>query len=299
MPKLSGIAFDLIYKGQVASEGHIDLYDVARGLIGFHRSLALTTHLVLQGEIITQATSLKGARIITQPAEEGSWKITAIIATGMLTLATAPKESVPGHLIYSLYDYVVKESLGFHVDFDKSLGQQIDEARSLNDKLSAITVNKADSLIEKCSTALEDIHRLIVFSETAESATIISHYRGQSSQVGPPFSHLTYEFMRFTERTPDTNKLYGVVSSYNTNTFKGRLFVPERGRPIPFELSPECRTQKVVTLVLRSMMGGANRNRPTEKSLLEVRAFVNTSKQGYVKSLLIVEVLPSSDFVAL
>jgi hypothetical protein len=76
----------LAYAGSEADNSEIDLYDVAQALIGFQRSLALTTHLVLNDEIITQAPFLKGARILAAPPEEGSWKITALVmglATGL------------------------------------------------------------------------------------------------------------------------------------------------------------------------------------------------------------------------
>ena len=47
--------FTLSYVGSEASHAEIDFYDVARAMLGFQRSLALTVHLVQNGEIITQA----------------------------------------------------------------------------------------------------------------------------------------------------------------------------------------------------------------------------------------------------
>jgi hypothetical protein len=108
----------LTYSGRESDDNEIDLYDVAQGLIGFERSLALTTHLVLNNEIITQAPALKGARILARPAQSGSWELTAtilVLAAGAIyKLGTAPKESPIGHLIRSAYDYVVSQTLGFH-----------------------------------------------------------------------------------------------------------------------------------------------------------------------------------------
>ncbi len=77
------IQFTLSYTGKNADENEIDLYDISQALIGFQRSLALTTHLILNGEIITQAPSLKNAKIFSTPPEEGSWKIVAGI--GIMT----------------------------------------------------------------------------------------------------------------------------------------------------------------------------------------------------------------------
>lgn len=124
------IEFTLSFAGSAAKTHQIDFYDVSQALIGFQRSLALTTHLVVNNQIITQAPSLKGARIFATVPEEGSWKWTAILTllgTGAYNVLTADKETVLGNLVMSAYDYVISESLGFHVDFDKSLGQQFEE----------------------------------------------------------------------------------------------------------------------------------------------------------------------------
>jgi hypothetical protein len=59
--------FELVFKGGRADEGIIEFYDVARALTGFQRSLALTTHLVLNGEVITQAPSAQGFELLIKP----------------------------------------------------------------------------------------------------------------------------------------------------------------------------------------------------------------------------------------
>jgi hypothetical protein len=125
------VRVSLVFEGKQAANHSIDFYDVAEALAGFQRSVALTSHLVLNGEIITQAPSLLGARIFAEPPEAGSWKAVAVIvgtlATGVYEAGTASKETPLGNMIASLYDYVVKEALGFHVDYSKTLGQQYEE----------------------------------------------------------------------------------------------------------------------------------------------------------------------------
>ena len=124
------VRFALTFEGAQA-DGHIlDFYDAADALTGFQRSLALTTHLLLNGEIIVQAPALKGAKIYLRAPEAGSWKAMAVvsmIATGDHYIGTAPRDTIIGNLAISAYDYVISESLGFHVDFDKTLGKQYEE----------------------------------------------------------------------------------------------------------------------------------------------------------------------------
>jgi hypothetical protein len=131
------IPFELSFSGRLAEHQEIDFYDVAEALKGFQRSLALTTHLVLNGEVITQAPSLEGARILLLALEPGSWKATAVVMVGLTTalyqLGTAPKDTPLGNLVSSAYDYVISETLGFHVDYDKTLGQQYEELKRERD----------------------------------------------------------------------------------------------------------------------------------------------------------------------
>jgi len=84
------------FSGSRADQNEIDFYDVSQALVGFERSLALTTHLILNGKIITHAPALKGAEIFALPPAEGSWKLSAAIlvaATGVYHLGTAPKDT--------------------------------------------------------------------------------------------------------------------------------------------------------------------------------------------------------------
>ena len=120
--------FMLSYGGSEADHHEIDFYDVAEALMGFQRSLAITTHLILNGKVITQAPALKSAIIRVSPPRAGSWEIVAslsLAAGAVYKLGTTPKDTVLGHLVYSAYDYVVKSLLGVHVDIDKSLGVKV------------------------------------------------------------------------------------------------------------------------------------------------------------------------------
>lgn len=154
-------SFTLRYDGGLADNNTIDMYDAARGLAGFQRSLALVTHLIVNGEIITQAPSLRGAQILSSTPEEGSWKVTAVILGGLFTLTSAPKDTTAGDLVFSVYDYVVKSTLGFHVDLTKSLGAQAEDEL----KKKKVTREKLDSLMEKTESSIAEIHRPIIASK--------------------------------------------------------------------------------------------------------------------------------------
>src|SRR5690606_33449879 len=102
-------------------------------------------------------------------------------------LGTAPKNTPLGHLIFSVYDYVVKESLGVHVDYEKSLGQLYEESRAAKVEVPKIEQHKVDALIEKCSTAITEIHRPIYKTQTASRAVITADYGNGHERIGSTF----------------------------------------------------------------------------------------------------------------
>lgn len=281
----------LSFKGDEADSHQLDFYDVAQALIGFERSLALTTHLVLNRQIITQAPSLKGARIFAVPPQEGSWEIIAAIVTagaaGLYKLSTIPRDTPLGHIISSVYDYVIQRTLGFPVDYDKSLGQQMRDLRALEDSNEEVTKQQLDSLIEKTETAIKQIHRPIIETKTATRAEIFAVTAHGMRRLGPPLTEETFERMQLIEKSRESD-LEGRVSSYNINTFRGRIYVDDEQRPIPFELTDVSRDPKSVATVAASLSRNAtSRDRASDISF---RALRITTKTGRLKTLLITHI---------
>ena len=248
----TAIKFSLTFDGGEADNHRIDFYDVTQALVGFHRSLALTTHLVLNGEILTQSPSLKNATILSPPPEEGSWKFTATILGGIFLATTAEKDNPFGHLIYSAYDYVISESLGFHVDYELSLGEQYE--RHIKEKnIPKVNQDQFDLLIEKCHKPIKEIHRPIFKTKSATSAVIDSNIEGNKRVVGRFMDIGTYKYLEeeFVSKKP--KRIRGMVTSYNSNTYKGRIYVADERRRVPFELSGDCRSNREVQLILQSL----------------------------------------------
>lgn len=290
---LTIVDFTLSFDGSFADSRLVDMYDVAQAIIGFQRSIALTTHLIINEEIITQAPALKGARVFASPPEEGSWRFTAIVLaglTGAYQLGTAPNNTPLGHLLFSAYDYLVKESLGFHVDYNKSLGQLYEEHQNKDAGVPKIEQHQVDSLIEKCHTAITEIHRPIYKSKSAEKANIIGNWGQGRLVVEDRISIETYQYINevFTADRPEIIK--GRVSSYNTNTFKGRIYVAIEGRPVSFELSESSRENYPVQLIVASLSANAINDYDNEWSEIYCRVFRNTSRSGHLKSYTVIDV---------
>jgi len=287
------IQFELSYRGNDSDNHEIDMYDVSQALIGFQRSLAITTHLILNGKVITQSPSLKGAKIFTFPSEEGSWKVKAgilVLGTAAYHVSTAPNNTPLGHLVYSAYDYVISQSLGFHVDYNKSLGQLYEDAEEKNIKFPEVREAQLDSVIEKCSTAITEIHRPIYKNKTAETARIITNINNQEVPLNPTFSMDTFQYIIEELTNEEIIIIRGFVSSYSSNTYKGRIYVPEQERSIPFLLSEFIRGEAVIQNMVDSLRANALRNFDAEPYEVFCKVQKITTKIGHLKSYKIVAV---------
>jgi hypothetical protein len=287
------VKFELSYTGASSDAHEIDFYDVSQALIGFQRSLAITTHLILNDTVITQAPSLKGAQIFAFPAEEGSWKLQAgilIASTAAYNIATAPNNTPLGHLVYSAYDYVISQSLGFNVDYNKSLGQLYEENKEKEIELPEVRESQLDSVIEKCSVAITEMHRPIYKTKTANAARISTQIDNQKVPLTPTFSFDTFQYIIEEITEEQVQIVSGFVSGYNSNTYKGRIFVPEEKRSIPFILSETTRGELDIQLVVDSLKANALRNFDVEQNQIFCKVFRVTSKSGQLKSYKIVAV---------
>lgn len=280
----------LSFEGSASDDNEIDFYDVAQALIGFQRSIALTTHLVLNNKVITQAPSLKGAQILAAPPRPGSWELVATIIGGLAFVGTRAKDTPLGHLVHSAYDYVVSSTLGFHVDYEKSLGRQYNEMKSRDEDIPILDETRFDSVMDKCETAVKEMHRPIVNSGTAEKAEIFARIGDNALPTRAKFSHKTYEHVTSTRLVERPIEVRGKVSSYNINTYKGRIFVEELNRPVPFELADEARSTGGIARIVFSLSINAQ-DKFSQDGSIRLVAFKNESRTGQLKSFLVLEVI--------
>lgn len=294
---MADLRFELRYTGSYADSHLLDLYDAGQALEGFQRTLAITTHLVLNGEVITKAPALKNAQIFSYPIEDGSWKTTAIVAiagSSLLSVATASEKSFAGWMLKSAVSYVIEEATGAKIDYEDTLQEQLSEHRTLNGK--KIDRSRLDSVIEKCETSITQIHRPIVKSKSASNAQITC----RSPHIPlSPVAHLnknTYEYISRTVKS-DVRKYYRVkVSSYNINTFTGRIYSDEfGGRTVPFWLTDEARMPSAIELITKSISANAI-DRKSLYGFIYFDCSLRESVNGRVKSLVVHEVLSANRF---
>lgn len=273
--------FELKFEGNTADDGLLEFYDASRALAGFQRSLALTAHLVMHAEVITQAPAAKGFTIYVPPFEEGSWITKAKIVLGAaFVLGSVGKDSPIGHAVTSVYDLVLQSTMGFPADYEKTLQELYFE----NNK-GEIIASKIDSLCEKLEASIADMHRPIVISQSATRAQI-SRCSHSPQKVGPIMSPLTYEYVKQTKREEDECRVKGYVSSYNINTYTGRIYSIEEGRPIPFELEESSRSRNIVGVLTRSQHFNGQ-NPFDERAIVTLECNRLVSATGKLKRLIV------------
>ena len=180
--------------------------------------------------------------------------------------------------------------MGFHVDYDKSLGRQYEELKkSKQNTLPVLEQSQFDSAIEKCEPAIREMHRPIIKSETANKAQILFRSYGSEIPFKHPLNRATFDYISEITRDDGIAELRGYVSSYNMNTFKGRIFLTNEKRPIPFELAGDARSSIGIQNITNSLSLNAF-ERFDNRAMIVVRAFKNRSKSGRLKSLYVLEV---------
>lgn len=285
----------LEYDGAAAKNHLLDLYDFAKALRGFERSLALATHFVLNDEVITQVTSLRGAGIMCSPPQEGSFKIPAyIVAAGVMfhSLGSLENNNPLGHLIFSIYELAIFEATGQELDYDDSLREIYD--RALKQGTSGILMPKRhrfDSLVEKMEPSIIELHRPIVGSETAISAKVFDPVRRKTIESAPRLNARTSDQVRYRIRSEDADFVAGRISSFNMNTFHGRLVTLDEKRPIPFFLTPGGRSEEGVRLIAKSLSENIA-DPESDDSLIEFRVWRDRTRTGRTAKLIVLKVLP-------
>jgi hypothetical protein len=298
---LIAVEIELSFSGRNADHAEIDFYDVTEALRGFHRSLALTTQLVLTGKVSTRTTAFEDAQIFARPPEQGSWTVEVIVGVGTLAagglyhFGTAPRDTPLGNLISSAYDYLISKSLGFHVDYSKTLGQQLEELRGGTVPPQGavppqgLTQPKLDAVAEKCGDAIKSMHSPIVRSETAEKAELTATIEGSSRLIGRPLTRESFDYLTIATRENERRDIVVRVSSYNMDTYYGRAHIPGEARPISFTLASSARWPQSVALITESLRLSATDPRDPAAGIT-FTAVRETTRSGRLKRLMVVRV---------
>jgi hypothetical protein len=141
------------------------------------------------------------------------------------------------------------------------------------------------------------MHRPLYASRTANLGDITAGSASERKRkIGPDLNLATYEYAANTVRSREPSSIIGVISSYNINTYKGRIFSHEFWRAVPFELMPNARGQSAVNRITRSLqLNAADRNDP--RAIIALRAIRLEAPSGRLKRLHVLDVEDDADLL--
>jgi len=230
---LTEYRFKFIYSGGDAENNRLDLYDGAVSLQGIARSLAITTHAFISGEVRTHGESAPGASFFLNPPRRGSF---ILEATVWIT------ETVAAGLFYDFVSYTFKEAVGLENGAD-------DQRRSLRERIEPTIVE----LSEVLENPLSSVHRPI--QQNTDMTLMVARPRGQEL--------VTFDAETGKALLPTVEQLsdpvVGNVTRYNTISRWGRFFDRSEGRVISFFL--EARVTEHERSLITWSLHEANLNR--------------------------------------
>ncbi|TAM09445.1 MAG: hypothetical protein EPN72_01140 [Nevskiaceae bacterium] len=209
---MPGLKVKFVYEHGTADDNRLDLYDGAKSLEGIARTLTITTHALLNGEIRTRADAANGAEFYIQAPRSGSFIYEATIFFG---------GAITSGVFYDFLKYTLNEAIG-----------RLEDAPlrpALQDRIEP-TIGELPAVLEN---ALLDVHRPLM--QAPEMLLKITRPRGEVLAV---FDRETGLNLRPHNETLD-DPVLGNVTRYNTLSRWGKLYDRSEGRVISFHLSED------------------------------------------------------------
>lgn len=212
-------------------------YDAALALLGTSRSLAIATHLYVNGKVITQAPALKNANIEIKPIRSGSLEFPLDI---LIPSAINVRDGVAAAIFWDFVKFLYARTLG------RKAPTIMPEAKA---KIDAVG-GAVDAAIDRMSTALIDAHRPI--SRGAKNAVFVV---GNNNQI-TIIDRTSKEFLEEEDVESNLSVFDGSISSFNANSNAGGIFVPDEERVVSFKAAPgESLDDLSRKLIARSLAG--------------------------------------------
>jgi hypothetical protein len=132
------------------------------------------------------------------------------------------------------------------------------------------------------------MHRPIYGSKTANKAKLSASFKRDAKDIAE-LDEFTFDYVNYTRQVETPVAVTGRISSYNINTFKGRIYAIDESRPIPFQLSESTRDSASVASVTESLDANA-RDRLRADGEITFTALPFVSSSGRLKRLLVTHV---------
>lgn len=218
MPSQSRIALRLRYQGGTADQSEMDLYDGSTSLQGFSQALQIATHAFLNGEIVSRATALKGAKMYLHPLRRGSVLVEIVAVIEQYPATSTLVGTFTGQALYDFLKVVLSKASGI-----LSTNPETAKVRSALERDEPFF----DELAETLEGSLQRGHRVI-----GEGVNHVTLERPRAPLV--TFNRDTKDWVTSRKESPRTEVVHGNVTRYNSVSRNGRAYIHELGRIVPF-----------------------------------------------------------------
>jgi hypothetical protein len=222
------IKFKILYKGGIASDGMLDIYDAGVSIHGLSRALAITTHAFInKGDIRKRAERAEGAKIYIHPSRRGSFEelITIVISSDA---AKNIGYSITAAAFWDFLKWTWAAAVGKDSRPKTPYVRKISESKEL-------FIGEISTVLE---SSMEKLHRPI----QGEEQMIITIERPQVGNI-IQLDKDTLAYVSIRSESELIEDILGNVTKYNILSGFGRLFDDNEEKTISFEidqdLSPE------------------------------------------------------------
>lgn len=241
----------------------LDSYNGAQSLLGLSQILLISLHAFFNREIITQALSAKGFRVVLGKSKEGSFdQLLHVIVTNPETLSVINDLGKSG--LYDLLKWALLGGVG-------ALTGTSVKARSAKRVIRQLE-REHDDLQERLDEALKRVH-----SPVKHQGLTVHVMTGRTDLA--TFNEATLRYIETEVVSDKTHRIEVAVSRFNARTGTGRFIDHEDAASIPFY--PEERLSKSASLALVDSLAYLTRDR-----FIPISAVVSdvTTADGHLKS---------------
>ncbi|WP_129794055.1 hypothetical protein [Sphingosinicella sp. CPCC 101087] len=239
----------------------LDHYYGAQSLLGLSQMLLISLHAFFNRDIITQAPSAKGFRIVMGTSRRGGWdQVLHLLITNPEIIATF--NDIGKNALYDLLKWALVSGAG--VPFALKYRKSTRIARDLE--------QKNDDLQERLDEALKRVH-----APVKHQGLTVHVMTGRTNLA--TFNESTLRYIE-TELVEDKKiQISSAVSRFNARTGTGRLIGNMDAVSVPFY--PEASLSKPAIMCLADSLAALARDRfePVNLSVSRV-----TSADGHLKS---------------
>jgi hypothetical protein len=256
-------------------EHSLDAYDASQALYGIARSLSIASHYAVNGKVIKQAPSLKGASVRVLPPNAGSFEVIVPV----LLMAASPDviATVSQNVFSNFLTDIIRHS------YRRLVGQPSPpETDELRETLH-LRPGDVDAMADAMEEDVNRIHRPIAKSNADQYNINIF---GNNNKI-VVLNRDTHEFAKTKIPSSHQSNYFGHITSLNTNTMQGRFFVENEERNIGFSfekgVKPSAAQRKLMASSLNEWVSEM-------RGFLWLEGYPLKSKSGILKHLFVTSV---------